>query len=73
MNKLLEKAFAAAAMLPEDEQEALATIILDELSDEAAWQEKFERGADKLSALANLAVEQDKRGESLPLAFPPER
>ena len=72
MNKLLEKAFAEASQRPEDEQEAIASIILDELADEAAWQAKFQRDAGKLSQLARKALDQHARGQTTPLSFPNE-
>jgi len=52
MNKLLQQAFAEAAALPDDQQEAFASIMLDELHDEALWRQKFARDADKVDALA---------------------
>lgn len=40
MNKLLEKAFAEAALLPDEDQEAIAGHILAEIEDERGrmWQ-----------------------------------
>lgn len=73
MNKLLEKAFAEASRRPEDEQEAIASLILDELADEAAWQAKFQRDAGKLAQLARNALDQHARGQTTPLSFPKEQ
>ncbi|OFX13507.1 MAG: hypothetical protein A2516_06865 [Alphaproteobacteria bacterium RIFOXYD12_FULL_60_8] len=66
MNKLLEKAFAEAASRPDDEQTFIASIVLDELRDEALWQKKFARDGDKLEALASKVREQIAHGETLP-------
>ena len=37
MTKLLEKAFAEAAKLPPEEQDALATAVLSEIESERRW------------------------------------
>lgn len=66
MTKLLDKAFAEAATRPEDEQDLIASIVLDELQDEALWQRKFARDADRLDALAARVQDQIARGEVLP-------
>ena len=56
MNKLLERAFAAASQLPEDAQDGLAQRFLDEIADEKRWDALF---ADSRSAglLEKLAQE----------------
>jgi len=66
MNKLLEKAFAEAATRPEDEQALIASIVLDELRDEALWQQKFARDGAKLDAIAERVQGQIARGETQP-------
>ncbi|MBI5119884.1 MAG: hypothetical protein HZA67_02690 [Rhodospirillales bacterium] len=66
MNKLLEKAFAEAASRPDDEQALIASIVLEELHDEALWQQKFARDADKLDAIAAKVRGQIARGETSP-------
>lgn len=56
MTKLLEKAFAEAASLPDAEQDALAARILAEIEDERAWDRAFAATTDaqwdKLAAMA---------------------
>ena len=66
MNKLLERAFAEAAARPDDEQELIASIVLDELHDEALWQYKFARDAHKLDALVANVREEIARGDVFP-------
>jgi hypothetical protein len=61
VNKLLEKAFAEAASRPDDEQSLIAAIVLEELGDEALWQEKFARDAAKLDVLATRTL-ADRKG-----------
>jgi hypothetical protein len=52
MTKLLEKAIEELNKLPEPQQESMAQWILDELEDEARWDQTF---ADALPQLENLA------------------
>ena len=51
MNKLLEKAIAEVAALPEAEQEALAVRILDEVKQRAPCKGKWAQVADHLAEL----------------------
>jgi hypothetical protein len=67
MNKLLERAFTEASKRPDDEQALIASIVLDELEDEALWQQKFSRDTDKLEILAQKVREQIAHGETTPL------
>jgi hypothetical protein len=63
---LLEKALEKVSKLPQDEQDAIASQILAELEDEAAWARQFSSSRGKLRGLANGALEEDRRGETLP-------
>ena len=67
MTKLLEKAFEAATQLPPEQQDAVAAIILDEISSEQRWNEAFAKSQDVLSALAKNAIEAHATGKSTPL------
>ncbi|HYE40517.1 MAG TPA: hypothetical protein VEB23_11325 [Ramlibacter sp.] len=66
MTKLFDKAVAAASLLPEDEQDALASLILDEIASEREWQRRFTATPDTLSALARKAREHIANGTVLP-------
>ncbi len=66
MTKLLEKAVARATALPDDEQDAIAGIILLEIEDEARWQAAFARSPEALSRLADQARVEISRGDVLP-------
>ena len=68
MTKLLEKAFAEAAKLPKEEQDAVAAVILQELASEHRWAEAFAKSQDKLAALADEALAEFDRGETKPLS-----
>ncbi len=65
MNTLLEKALAEVARLPEAEQEAIATLILDEIAAERGWDERFARTQDQLGDLMRSARAEVARGDVL--------
>lgn len=52
MTQLLQRALAEVQKLSEPEQDAIATLILDELVDEHRWETAFANSQDKLSELA---------------------
>jgi hypothetical protein len=60
MTQLLEQALTEVKKLPEPEQDAIATLILDELADERRWQESFGRSQDQLARIA-AKVREDIR------------
>ena len=63
MSEMLEQAFEKARRLSAAEQDAIAAIILDEMEDEARWEEAFSRSQESLARLASEALEEDRRGE----------
>ena len=72
MSTLLEKALERVVALPDDEQDAiasqiLATQILATLADEVAWKKSFAEKRDVIRRMAREAIEEDERGETLPL------
>ena len=64
MTKLLEKAFAAATKLPDQDQDALAGRILADLASEQHWDTAFASSADTLGALADEALAEHRAGET---------
>ncbi len=59
MTTLLERAVLAASHLPEQEQDALAARILEEIEDEQAWNRTFDATTDaQWDALAAMARSQ---------------
>ena len=64
MSQLLKKALQKIGTLSEEEQNAIASQILETLEDEEAWQEKFSRHPAKLRKLADEALDEHRRGES---------
>ena len=67
MTELLEKAFAVAARLPEEEQDMLARTLLEDFAAEEKWDETLANSQDKLAALADEALTEFERGETRPL------
>ena len=64
MTQLLEQAFTEVKKLPESEQDAIASLILDELADERRWQESFARSQEQLARLAAKAREDVQAGRT---------
>ena len=67
MTRLLEQAFAAAAALPDSEQDALARALLSELASERAIDAAIVARPDALERLANEAVAEHRAGRTEPL------
>ena len=64
MTKLLQKAFDEAAKLPEEEQDALANWLLEELKSEQRWDAAFSKSEDRLSELADEALSEHQEGRT---------
>ena len=63
----LESAFAAATKLPQEDQDALAQWILEELGSENRWSAAFEGSVDALGTLAAEALHEHEAGSTKPL------
>ena len=64
---MLEKALEKVGALPRDEQDAIASQILASLADEGAWKKRFVEKREIIRRMAREALEEDARGETLPL------
>jgi hypothetical protein len=64
MTNSLQEAFKRASALPDEQQEALAAIMLEEIAAEKRWEEVFAGSQDVLEKLANEALEEHRRGET---------
>ena len=62
MTQLLEQAIERIRELPDDRQEVVAQLILDEVDAARAWDERFAASADQLEVLARRAMDEDDRG-----------
>jgi hypothetical protein len=67
MTGLLEQALRRVEALSQEEQDAVASQILDTLDDEEAWARSFRENPEKLRALAQEALEEHRRGETRPI------
>ena len=67
MSTLFERAIEKVVALPEDEQDAIASQILASLADDEAWKTRFAEKTDVIRRMANEALAEDERGETLPL------
>jgi len=66
MNALLEKAIRKISRLPEQDQEALASLILAEVEAEEGWNRRFAASEDQLGEIVRRA-----RGEADTLPHDP--
>lgn len=64
MTKLLEQAIARLKTLPTDKQDAIATLILEELEEEQQWDDSFARSPDLLANLAAEAMAEYRSGKT---------
>jgi hypothetical protein len=64
MTNSLQEAFRQASALPDEQQETLAAILLEEIAAEKRWQESFAGSQDVLAKMAEEALEEDRRGET---------
>lgn len=62
MTQLLEEALHQVHQLPQAEQDAIATLILDELADERSWSERFARSQDQLTRMAAKVRDEIRAG-----------
>ena len=64
MTELLEQAIARLKTLLTDQQDAIATLILEEIEDERRWDESFARSPDLLAKLAAGAMVEYRAGKT---------
>jgi hypothetical protein len=64
MTKLLEKAFEGASRLPEEDQNALAEMLLSDLASEERWTDALAKSQDELAILAREALAEFKQGKT---------
>jgi hypothetical protein len=67
MTTSLEKAIRRVEALSEQEQDAIASQILETLDDEEAWEHRFREDRDTFNSLAKDALEEHQRGGTRPL------
>jgi hypothetical protein len=62
MTALLEQALAEVHKLPPEQQDAIATLILEELRDEAQWDDAFAKSQDTLARFADKVRSEKRAG-----------
>jgi hypothetical protein len=62
MTQLLEQAYKRLADLPDDDQDAMAEFIIEELEDEHRWRAAFDASPDVLVRLAEEARKEHRAG-----------
>ncbi len=62
MTQLLEKVLTEVYKLPPEQQDAIATIIFEELEDERRWEKSFAESQDQLAQLAEKVRTDIKAG-----------
>ena len=66
MTELFEKAYAGASKLSDQEQEAIANWILEELASDRRWTEAFAKSEDTLAVLADEALAEHRQSRTPP-------
>jgi hypothetical protein len=64
MTELLERAIAQLKIRPVDQQDAIAKMILEELEEEAKWDQSFALSPDLLAKLASEAMAEYHAGKT---------
>jgi hypothetical protein len=67
MTGLLEEALRRMESLSPEEQDAIASQIIETLDDEEEWARRFRNSPAVLRSLAREAMEEHRRGETRPL------
>lgn len=67
MTTVLETALAEVAKLPPEEQDALATLLLDEIKSEQRWSNTLAQSQASLKSLAAEALAEHRAGKTKPL------
>jgi len=66
----LAKAVERASQRPAEEQELIASLILEELESEKKWDELLASSKGKLAELANKAIAEHRAGETIAIPNP---
>lgn len=67
MTQALSTAVATAAQLPEEEQDALAAILLEEMESEERWSALFADSPNLVERMANEAIQDFQAGRVQPI------
>ncbi len=67
MTVLLEKAMQRVSSLSQEEQDAIASQIIETIEDESEWHRKLAATPKPLRALASEALQEDGEGKTRPI------
>jgi hypothetical protein len=67
MTGLLAAALRRIESLSPEEQDSIASQIMQTLDDDAAWSRSFQDNPEKLRSMAREAIEEHRRGETRPI------
>jgi hypothetical protein len=67
MTALMEKAMNQINALPPEEQDAVASLILEEIESEKRWDDLFAGSQGQMARLAEQAIAEYKAGKTKPL------
>jgi hypothetical protein len=67
MASLIENAWQKVSALPPEEQDAIASEILASLANDEAWKRRFAEKREVIRRMAEEALREDERGETVPL------
>ena len=67
MTQALSTAVATAAQLPEEEQDALVAILLEEMESKERWSALFADSPNLLERMANEAIQDFQAGRVQPI------
>ena len=67
MTALMEKAIKETAKLSDEEQDLVASVVLDTIRDNRQWDAKFARTKDVLEELYDEATEEYSAGKTIPI------
>lgn len=67
MTELLQRAFQLASQLSDDEQNAIAAQLIEEIEIEARWDASFAHSLDFLEQMADEALREHRAGLTMPL------
>ena len=67
MTGLLEQALKKVAALSDQDQDSIATQILDTLNDDASWEGSYALRQEEFRAMADAAIDEHRRGVTRPL------
>ena len=69
MTQLLQRALKQIEVLPDDEQDGIANLILCELEDDAKWHNSFARSSEKLAKLSAKVDDDIRAGRVSPIGI----